>query len=94
MHFLKEIIKSVLQLVSKLTLPTTVEPVNDIFLTVGFSHNIFPTSPALFLEHVTTFNTPGGRPAFSANCNIDKIPVISLYYFSQKLYDMIKIECL
>lgn len=49
------------------TLPTTVEPVKEIFLTIGFSHNILPTSPALDLEHVTIFNTPGGRPAFSAS---------------------------
>ena len=50
-----------------LTLPTTVDPVNDIAATRGLLQSALPTIAAFCLEHVTTFNTPGGNPAFSAN---------------------------
>jgi hypothetical protein len=49
------------------TFPTAVDPVNDICLTVGLVHKVFPTSLELSLLLVTTFKTPGGNPAFSAS---------------------------
>ena len=49
------------------TLPTLVEPVKEIFLTVGFSHSSCPTDGALVRDAVTTFSTPAGRPACLAS---------------------------
>lgn len=45
---------------------TGVLPVNDTFLTIGFSQSSRPTS-AMFPCVVTTFMTPGGIPARFAN---------------------------
>ncbi len=44
-------------------LPTAVDPVNEIFLTVGLEVSSPPTSVA---DPVMTFRTPGGNPARSA----------------------------
>ena len=49
------------------TLPTFVDPVKEIFLTMGFSHSSFPTAGALARDAVTTFSTPAGRPASLAS---------------------------
>lgn len=46
---------------------TGVLPVNETFLTVGFSHISRPTSARL-LSVVTTLITPGGIPARLASC--------------------------
>jgi len=43
--------------------PTSVEPVKEIFLTIGFSVSSFPIS---FADPVIMLNTPGGKPACSA----------------------------
>jgi hypothetical protein len=50
-----------------LTFPTALDPVNDIFITLLSLHMTFPTAGVFVLEAVTTFNTPGGIPATSAN---------------------------
>lgn len=50
------------------TLPTAVDPVKEILDTRGFSHSSLPMGPALPRALVTTFSTPGGRPACSASC--------------------------
>jgi hypothetical protein len=55
------------------------EPVNETADTKGFLHISFPTGPALSREHVTTFNTPAGIPAFSANWNMNK----SIWFVSE-----------
>ena len=46
------------------TFPTSVEPVNDIFLTKGFSVNSLPIALA---AHVIIFITQSGKPASFAN---------------------------
>src|SRR5262249_30116298 len=46
------------------TLPTSVDPVNEIFRTSGFAVSSPPTSAA---EPVTTLSTPFGTPARSAS---------------------------
>ena len=46
------------------TLPTSVDPVNDSFLTIGLAVSSPPISLA---EPVTTLKTPFGRPARSAS---------------------------
>src|SRR5262245_24742588 len=45
-------------------LPTSVDPVKEIFRTTGFEVSSPPTSPA---GPVTTLSTPFGRPARSAS---------------------------
>lgn len=51
-------------------LATGVLPVNDTFLTSGFSHSSLPTS-AMFAFVVTTLMTPGGMPARLASCGAE-----------------------
>lgn len=48
------------------TLPTRVEPVNEIFLTIGDLHRASPRAGALS-RAVTMLITPGGTPARSAS---------------------------
>ena len=45
------------------TFPVPVDPVKEIFLTIGFSHSSLPTEGAFDREEVTTFKTPAGKPA-------------------------------
>jgi len=51
------------------TFPTAVEPVNDILATSGCSQITLPAAGVFSRELVTTFSTPAGIPAFSANYN-------------------------
>src|SRR4029079_13798592 len=44
--------------------PTSVDPVNDSFRTVGFAHISLPIDGA---SPVMTFSTPGGKPPRSAS---------------------------
>ena len=55
---------TVVALCCKRTFPTSVEPVNDIFLTKGFSVNSLPIALA---DPVIIFITPSGNPASFAN---------------------------
>ena len=50
-----------------ITLPTCVDPVNEMLATWWLSHRVLPTGPALSRDVVTTFITPGGIPTSSAN---------------------------
>ena len=63
-----------------LTLPVSVDPVNEILATRGLSHRTFPTAGVFLREHVTTFTTPGGTPASSAICQMDGCQKITWYY--------------
>ena len=51
-------------------LPTNVDPVKLIFLTIGLEVRAFPISGASFRAPVTTLNTPAGTPASSASVAI------------------------
>jgi len=51
------------------TFPTAVDPVNDILATSGCSQITLPAAEAFCRELVTTFSTPAGIAAFSANYN-------------------------
>ena len=76
------------------TLPTSVEPVNEIFATSGLLHKIMPTAWALLREAVTIFRTPLGTPACSASFGEDthklynhyKVPLLPLKCFAHSLH--------
>ena len=54
--------------IEQLTLPTAVEPVKEIFRTVGCVHRVFTKSEVHSLLVVTTLNTPSGIPAWCDSC--------------------------
>ena len=53
---------------TKDTFPTSVEPVKETFWIEGCVHNRAPTEATFEALHVTTLNTPSGKPASLISC--------------------------
>jgi hypothetical protein len=67
---------------AKIILPTEVEPVNPIFLTVGCSQSALPTIGVFFFEVVKMLTLPGGKFAKSANLILLNLKYL---FFNQKI---------